>query len=127
MFPDSRERNFFISEVLYVVELRAGDQRVDQLFGGKPNGLGLHASEGRAYRGGTYPGHIRNLTARHGQVRELRFDLNDFGLQSVFLKHFPFNRAKQGEAADGVARIGDANLPKSLLSMGRAADDNQPD
>src|SRR5262245_31621257 len=93
--PDPCQSDLFVSELLHILQLRPGNERVDQLLRGKPNGPGWHSPQGCAYRGRSNPGNILHLATAQRRVSDLRPDLNDLCLQSVDLKNLPLQSSDQ--------------------------------
>src|SRR5262245_49698821 len=113
--PDPCQSDFLVSELLHILQLRPGDQRINQLFRRKPNRPGWHSPQGCAYRGRSNPGNILDLAAAQRRVSDLRPDLNDLCLQSVGLKDLPLQSSDQWQAANSIVRVGDSDFLHCLL------------
>src|SRR5215510_15231938 len=103
--PDSCQTDLSVPEVLQILKLGTGYERVDQLLRGKPDGSRRHASQGCAYRGGSDPRDILDLAAAQRRVSDLRSDLNDLRLQSVGLKDLPLESRYQRQAANRIVGV----------------------
>src|SRR5215475_2817826 len=113
--PDSCQTDLFVPEVLQILKLGTGYERVDQLLGGKPNGSRRHSPQGCAYRGGSHSRDILDLAAAERRVSNLRSDLNDLRLQSVGLKDLPLESSYQRQAANRIVRVGDSDPLRCYL------------
>src|SRR5262249_35464322 len=112
---DSRQTDLSVPEVLQILKLGTGYERVDQLLRGKPNGSRRHSPQGRAYRCGPDPRDIMDLAAAQRRVRDLRSDLNDLRLQSVGLKDLPLKSGYQRQAANRIVRVSDSDPLRCFL------------